>query len=82
MRKCSWENFQFHSIEAKCYVTSFLLRFLAEISQSYRFQRFLVRIRSKILPANVLAKLWCVLTSKSTYYIDCLGKFFLKETSV
>ena len=30
--------------------------FLAEKSQNYRFQRFLVRIRSKHLPASVLVK--------------------------
>ena len=54
--KCSWWNFQFHNIDAKCGVTSVLLRFLVKKLQNYWFQHFLVRMRFKNLPASVLVK--------------------------
>ena len=69
IRKSSWKNFEFHDIDTKCYVTSLLLKFLAEKSQNCRFQRFLIRVRSKNITGSV------ILTSKSTYYTDCSGTF-------
>ena len=55
--KLKFHNFNFNFItDAKCCVTSVLLRSIAKKSQNYRFQRFLVRKRSKNLPVSVSVK--------------------------
>ena len=66
-----------------------LLRFLAETSRNYRFQRFLVRIRSKNLPArrsknlpaSVLVKFVMCFGIQEHFLYDWSSIFLLKETS-